>query len=583
MMDHELAAELRELATDPRLATREDELRDLALAITDSDRAERWCEVDLFAAFSPEDSIVPSREPAETKRKKTFRWFGIFLSSFLVFAPILITWLGLRQATEAYGEVLQANGSEAAQQPFLEMWQQGFGGRLNGFFKFDNIALCTLVAIALLISWTVYENVTRNSEERQDNTSERDLALLRARLRRALTRASLLLGQVRLSSPARFGTELTKTVAEINSVGETVSKAQTELVDALSRTWKATQQTTELLTSGASDVRETMATLRTHLANINVAYDDVSAAVEQASASIDAVGSSTGQAVANVGDQLAAAITQTTLDMRRAFVEELERSTKSVQSTVGELVTATGSMKDTFNDGLTRSMKSVQGTITDLDSRIGELITATGTMKDTFNDGLTRSMKSVQGTVTDLDSRVGELVTATAGIEGAVNRTAISIDSVGATTEKAVGLIGGQVTDSLVVTAAEFRRTFGDTGTEIREALGDWSTTAHAHASRIEMVSDTSGRTIALLEQTHDSLGRLPAAISTVLAELPVRVKEISGGDFAELGLAITRLQSAVDRAAEAVETSTAAPDPVPDSGSGSGFSFGFGSSPKGR
>ncbi len=584
---HELATELRELAADPRLAAREAELSDLARAITDSDEAERWCEVDLFAAFSPEDSIVPSGEPAETKRKKTFRWASVFLSSSLIFAPIFITWLGLKEATDAYGKVLQANGSEAARQPFLEMWQQGFDGQLDEFFKFNNIALCTLAAIVLLISWTLFENVTRNSEERRDNTSERDLALLRARLRRALTRASLLLGQVRLSSPARFGAELTKTVAEINRVGETVSKAQTELVDALSQTWQATQQTAEMLTSGASDVRETMAALRTHLAAVNIAYDDVSAAVEHASASIDAVGSSTGQAVANVGDQLAAAITQTTLDMRRAFVEELERSAGSVQSTIGELVTATGSMRDTLNDGLTGSLKSVQGTVTDLDSRVGELVTATTTMKETFNSELTRSMKSVQGTVTDLDSRVGELVSTTAGIEGAVTRAALSIDSVGATTEKAVGLIGGQVTDSLVVTAAEFRRTFGDTGTEIREALGDWSSTAHAHASRVEMVSDTSGRTIALLEQTHDSLDRLPAAISTVLAELPVRVKEISGGDFAELGRAISRLQSAVDRAAEAVETSASgdtsppAPPSAPSSGSGSGsgFSFGFGSS----
>ncbi|MEV4530878.1 hypothetical protein, partial [Streptosporangium sp. NPDC049304] len=366
MRKHELATELRELAADPRLVARRTELTDLAHAITDSDEAERWCEIDLFAAFSPEDSIVPSREPAETKRKKTSRWLKILLSSSLIFVPIFITWLGLKQATEAYGEVLQAKGSEAAQQPFLEMWQQGFDGRLNGFFKFDNVALYTLFAIGLLISWTLYENINRNKEERRDSTTERDLALLRARLRRALTRASLLLGQVRLSSPARFGAELTKTVAEITLVGETVRKAQTELVDALSQTSQAAQQTTELLAGSASDVRETMATLRAHLESVNIAYDDVSAAVEHASASIEAVGSSTGQAVAGVGDQLAATITQTTLDMRRAFVEELERSAKSVQNTIGELTAATGTMKDTFNDGLARSMKSVQGTVTDL-------------------------------------------------------------------------------------------------------------------------------------------------------------------------------------------------------------------------
>ncbi|WP_440065574.1 hypothetical protein [Streptosporangium sp. OZ121] len=521
MRKHELAAELRELAADPRLAAREAELSDLAHAITDSDEAERWCEVDLFAAFSPENSIVPSGEPAETQRKKTFRWFRILMSSSLIFAPILITWWGLKEATGAYGEVLQANGSEAAQRPFLEMWQQGFDGRLNGFFEFDNIALCTICAIFLLIFWTVFENVTRNSAEREDNTSERDLALLRARLRRALTRASLLLGQVRLSSPARFGAELTRTASEINLVGETVRKAQTELVDTLTLTWKATQQTTELLTGGAADVREAMAALGTHVANIDIACDDMAAAVGQVSEMIEALGSTTGLAVTSVGERLSTTISQTTLDMRQAFADELERSTRSVQSTVSTL-----------------------------DLRVGELGEAAVSMRHGFDDGLLRSVDAVQGTVTGLDDRIEELVKVTASIGYAVDRAAVAIDSVGSSTERAVSRIGDEVTDSFTTTAVELRRTFGDTGAEIRGALGDWSDTAGAHASRIEMVSDTSGRTVSLLEQTRDTLDRLPVAIAGVLAELPARMRELSDDEFAGLKGAIVELRDSMEHAA---------------------------------
>ncbi|MER5620226.1 hypothetical protein ABT061_04195 [Streptosporangium sp. NPDC002544] len=476
MMDHELAAELHELAADPRLATRQEELRDLALAITDSDEAERWCEVDLFAAFSPEDSIIPSSEPAETKGWWSFRWASIILSSLLIFVPLLITWFGLMMATDAYEDALLAN-PEAARRPFLEMWQQGFDGHLPDSLKFGNIAFYTLGAIAFLILWTIIENGIRNRVEQREDTSEEDLALLRARLRRALTRTSLLLGQVRLSSPARFGTELTKTVNEINLAGAATHKAQAELVDALSRTWRAAQQTVETLTSGAAEVRTATGTLSEHVKKTGVAHKNMTAAVQQASETIDTLGSTTDQAVTRVGDQLSTTISRTTVDLRREFTEEL-----------------------------------------------------------------TRSMKSLQAM---LDTRTGELVGATASIGYAVDRAADSIDSVGSSTAKAVDLIGGQVVDS-----------FTGTATGIREALGDWADTAGAHASRIEMVSDTSGRTISLLEQTRATLDRLPAAIAEVLADLPAKVRELSEGEFAGLKDAISELCVSVDQVSDLLTSS---------------------------
>ncbi|MEV4242142.1 hypothetical protein AB0J63_01910 [Streptosporangium canum] len=520
--DQKLADELRRLAGHSHLVDREDQLRELANAITDPHEAERWCEIDLFAAFSPGDTILPDHGPATSRR--TPRRLLPLISSVLVFMPIGITWFGLMKATDAYGEVLAAGGPDAARRPFLEMWQQGFDGRLADFLKFDNVALYTLGAIGFLILVTIIEIVTRNSAE---DKSDHELAVLRIRLRKALTQASLVLGQVRLSSPTRFGAELTKTVADINTVGTTVRKAQTELVEALNLTLERTRKATEALAAGVVDVQGAVETLGKHLANINTAQGDMTAAVEQAAAAIDVAGSTTGQAVAGVGDQLSTVISQTILDMRRAFVDELAQSTQSVQTTVSSL-----------------------------GSHVGELVDATASMRHTFNDELSQSMKSIQGTVSGLDSHVGELVTATASIGYAVDRAADSIDSVGSSTEKAVGLIGGQVTDSITITAAEFRRTFGDTGTEIREALGDWSSTAGAHASRIELVSDTAGRTAALLEQTRGTLDQLPTAIANVLADLPTRMKELTDGEFADLKRVIIGLQSAVDRAADVLGAS---------------------------
>ncbi|WP_433365112.1 hypothetical protein [Streptosporangium sp. CA-115845] len=471
--DLELAGELRELADHPHLTARQDQLRDLAHAVTDPDMAGHWCEVDLFAAFSPDDTILVDGEPSSPRRPGWRRGLGGAIGPALVFVPIFITWLGLMMATGAYGDVLAAGGLDAARRPFLEMWQQGFDGRLPGFFEFDNIALCTLAAIFCLICWTVFENITRNTRE---DAAERELRALRVRLRGALTEASLVLGQVRLSSPERFGAELNKAAADIGFVGTTARKVHTELVEALTLTLEATRKTTDALAGSAIDVRDAVEHLGGHLAAVNNTCDDLASAVARFSAMIDTAGSTTGQAVTDAGNQLSTTISRTTLDMRQAF-----------------------------------------------------------------NDELVRSMKLVQGSVSGLDLRINELVGATAGIGHAVDRAAISIDSVGSSTEKAVDLLGARVTDTISGTAREFHRTFEGAGTEIREALESWSAATGTHASRI----DTTIETVALLERTREVLDRLPTALAGALADLPS--KELAEHEVTDSERASTRLRLPAD------------------------------------
>ncbi|GAA3407309.1 hypothetical protein [Streptosporangium vulgare] len=283
--DSELADELRELADHPRLAARRDQLNDLADAMTDPGGAGRWCEVDLFAAFAPEDSILVDDEPVDTTSKEP-RWRRRLVAGVgpvLVFVPVLVAWLGVMMASGAYGDVLDAGGADAARRPFLEMWQQGFGGRLPWLFEFDGVALCALAGVLCLICWTVYENITRNNRE---EVAERALRALRVRLRGALTQASLVLGQVRLSSPERFGAELSRTAADIGFVGTTARKVHTELVEALTLTLDATRKTTDALAGSAIDVRDAVELLGGHLAAINSTCDDLAAAVARTSTMI---------------------------------------------------------------------------------------------------------------------------------------------------------------------------------------------------------------------------------------------------------------------------------------------------------
>ncbi|RCG32735.1 hypothetical protein DQ384_04455 [Sphaerisporangium album] len=536
MTDLELATELREIAAHPYAEARGDQLRDLADAIIESSRlspatpygarllpepagaprtgrAERWCEVDLFAAFAPQDTfIVDSTGPSAGQKKPRMSGRAkATISSVLVFAPILTTWIGLREATNAYGAALDAEGPEVARRPFLEMWQQGFDGRLPSLYKFDNVALATLSVIFILIAWTIFENLTRT---RHEDRSEEEFARLRTRLRGALTEATLVLGQVRLSSPARFTAELTKAAMEIEKVGFTTRKMHNELSKGLTQALESAEKVSEALVAGATDVQGAVEALDKHLTDINAACVDMTASVRQTTTVIDATGSKAEQALAAAGDHVSTTVSATTLAIQEAVSNELAQWARAVQDAISTLDTR----------------------VAGLDSHVAALDTRVGT----------------------LGTRAGELVNAATRIEAAIDEARATVSS---STAKAAELFGQQMTDTLSITASEFRDTFGGTSMEIREALGDWSLIAGAHASRIEIASDASGRTITVLERTRDTLDRLPIALDGVITNLPSKIKELTDGEFAELKYAIAHLESAVNHAAEVL--STPAPSPI--------------------
>ncbi|WP_248965314.1 hypothetical protein [Sphaerisporangium perillae] len=550
MTEQELADELRQIADHPYVEARSHQLRDLAEAVTESTRlssvsvnltdslaerangpstakAEHWCEVDLFAAFTPEDTLIAAGRSAQAlpgrKKRRMSTGAKATISSALVFVPILITWFGLKMATSAYGEALDAGGPEVARRPFLEMWQQGFDGRLFWLFKFDNIAACTLVVIASLIVWTVYEST---SGRRAEDHSDQELARLRARLRAALTEATLVLGQVRLSSPTRFTAELTKAAAEVKKIGSTTRKVQSDLNKALIQALESAEKVSDTLIASATDVQGAVEALDKHLSHISTACVDMTASVRQTTTVIEATGVKTEQALVNVGEHLSTTVSKTTLDMGTAVGHELAESTRAVQDVIS---------------ALDRRVVALDTHIAALDMRMGDLDIRVGA----------------------LGTRASEVATAATRIEVAVDeaRTAVSNS-----TTKAAELFGRQMSDTLSVTASEFRHTFGSTSTdireafsttstEIREALGDWATIAGAHAHRIETVSDTSGRAISMLDETREVLDRLPTALDGVLTDLPMRMKQLTDSEFAELRHAIIDLKSAVSHAAEVLAT----------------------------
>ncbi|MEV5409581.1 hypothetical protein AB0K60_12190 [Thermopolyspora sp. NPDC052614] len=258
MKDPLLARDIRNLAKEPEFAARAAELTTLADALPLLDKAgawsvtlqaDAWSQVDLFAVFPPEATIGPTKPSPGWQRISRFVYY---IQAVLVFLPIAITWFGLKQATTAYGQTLAQGDTDAARRPFLELWQMGFDGRLADLWQFDNVAMMTLGCIGVLIVVTLLE---RYAHRRVEARAEAQAHALRSRLLSLLTRASLVFGQVRLSSPARFRAELSKSVSDLNRLVDTIHRLQSEVVKALEKTLEASRETAGALTGGVTGVR----------------------------------------------------------------------------------------------------------------------------------------------------------------------------------------------------------------------------------------------------------------------------------------------------------------------------------------
>ena len=133
---------------------------------------------DLVAAY-PAEALLP--EPAPSRALELVLFWARMLRDVLVFAPILVTWLKLHEALNAYGRA----GSEAS---FLLGWQAGsfrpdhIARGVQDFDPLSTTAMWVVVIVAVVIVFAMAVNMCENRLDRPRFEDERaqitqDLAL----------------------------------------------------------------------------------------------------------------------------------------------------------------------------------------------------------------------------------------------------------------------------------------------------------------------------------------------------------------------------------------------------------------------
>jgi len=201
----------------------------------------------------------------------------IFRNIF-IFLPVLWTWWELRNAVEAYGQM----PFEAAELPFITLWQQGFDGTTR---TLGGTALVTVLILVIIIGMTFLIGVSRvkTSENRVRKTAEFAATLAEAS---AITPgAEAATPNERLVEFARAGERLTSELRDLTSTMRDSTRSSSD-------TMRASQASIADVSSTVKQQSEQLASVTTALERIakaNAALDPAHAAIVDAAAALERI------------------------------------------------------------------------------------------------------------------------------------------------------------------------------------------------------------------------------------------------------------------------------------------------------
>jgi len=192
-----LASDLRGIAAaiEPVDASSAERLERLASAVLDPRESELWIDVDLHRAFHTERLAYSYGIYHEGGEAPPLVDTMDKIRNIMVLLPIMITWAALAQAVSDYADYVNAN-PDALSQPFLLLWQNGFGGTSSWHSpSFSAVAMVDALLILVIVTITFFAHGRREQREEEIANTARDFqahidnALGEATVRFAMARA----------------------------------------------------------------------------------------------------------------------------------------------------------------------------------------------------------------------------------------------------------------------------------------------------------------------------------------------------------------------------------------------------------
>lgn len=252
-----------------------------------SDAIDQRGNLTAFATSNPLELLpVPT-----SKRGRVFATVGRFLTvvrNVLVFAPVLLTWLAISRATEAFGRYtdelrkLQAQveeGGASAQANFLEFWQSGGEGLalpnfepLDHFWRLTDVAELDALIIALVIALTFIAGLFDSLASARRGVGEAEIEKERTRV--AVSILEGLQGNRSIDNESLEETltfalnDLSEAARDVNLAAERLETASVGVSSLTPRIIDLTSEVTRLSDQFSSDVQQSIQTLTTAVSTL---------------------------------------------------------------------------------------------------------------------------------------------------------------------------------------------------------------------------------------------------------------------------------------------------------------------------
>jgi Mg2+ and Co2+ transporter CorA len=219
-----LAADLRGLSSALAHidASSSERLDRLAAALMDPNESELWIDVDLRRAFHTERLAYAFAVEQEGGEAPALVDTMDKIRNVMILLPIMLTWFALAQAVRDYSSYIEMYPEQIGQ-PFLLLWQQGFGGHGSWHSpSFSAVALLDALVILVIVIITFFAHGRREEREEDIAMTARDF---QAHLDNALGEATVRFAMARTMKP--------NSLAE--AIGQVTSRFDTTAQELLTR------------------------------------------------------------------------------------------------------------------------------------------------------------------------------------------------------------------------------------------------------------------------------------------------------------------------------------------------------------
>jgi len=252
-----------------------------------SDAIDQRGNLTAFATSNPLE-LLPVPNSKKGRVLTTIARFLTVVRNVLVFAPVLLTWLAISRATEAFGRYtgqlrdLQSRveeGGAVAQANFLEFWQSGGEGLalssfepLDHFWRLTDVAELDALIIAIVIALTFIAGLFDSLASARRRVGDTEIEKERTRVAVSILeglQGNRSIDNETLEETLTFAlNDLSEAARDVNLAAERLETASVGVSSLTPRIIDLTSEVTKLSDRFSSDVQQSIQTLTTAVSTL---------------------------------------------------------------------------------------------------------------------------------------------------------------------------------------------------------------------------------------------------------------------------------------------------------------------------